>query len=263
MVFVFSFLAILRECHAGYLRSRLDAVYAVDTQLEMKLRDVTGDEMPNPEVVIPPPRVNGLQRAINYYADVVGTLVGIALLMGVLICWLALGPVFQFDANWWLFIGTYAGLIGLNDGFVLRNVQAKLRDHEQPQYDGLHTQDAAMFIRAGLELPKARESVKITIGHSLSERMNKICGHEVTVLVGVLLIVGLLVGSSVMMWSETGQLLCNVPPSIIESFFMIILITGHNAADKQRRSDLSELCERRVKLLAFVNAAADVLSQEQ
>lgn len=30
--------------------------------------------------------------------------------------------------NWWLLIGTYAGLIGMNDGFVLRNVQHRLNN---------------------------------------------------------------------------------------------------------------------------------------
>jgi low-affinity ferrous iron transport protein len=56
-----------------------------------------------------------------------------------------------------------------------------------------------------------------------------------------------------MKWTLTGQLLCNVPPSLIESFFMIILITGHNSADDRKRVDLRNLYERRLHLLAFVN----------
>jgi low-affinity ferrous iron transport protein len=82
--------------------------------------------------------------------------------------------------------------------------------------------------------------------------MGVICAHEYTVLIGVLSIVGLLVGASAMGWSETGQLLCNIPPSIIESFFMMILLTGHNLADAQRREDLHRIYEKRLRVLEAV-----------
>ena len=51
-----------------------------------------------------------------------------------------------------------------------------------------------------------------------------------------------------------GQLLCNIPPSIIESFFMMMfLITGHNINDARRRVDLrTNMYLRRLKLLAYV-----------
>lgn len=47
---------------------------------------------------------------------------------------MAIGPALHFDANWWLLIGTYAGLIGLNDGFVLRNICAVLSNYEDEQF---------------------------------------------------------------------------------------------------------------------------------
>jgi len=57
-------------------------------------------------------------------------------------------------------------------------------------------------------------------------------------------------------WELTniGQLICNVPPSIIESFFTIILITGHNSADYDRRIQIKAMHDRRLKLLAWVQA---------
>jgi low-affinity ferrous iron transport protein len=46
------------------------------------------------------------------------------------------------------------------------------------------------------------------------------------VVAGFLVTISCLVASSAMHWSLTGQLISNVPPSIIETFFMLILITG-------------------------------------
>jgi len=68
----------------------------------------------------------------------------------------------------------------------------------------------------------------------------------------VLLIVGLIIGASAMGWSFTGQLLCNVPPSIIESFFLMILITGHSIGDAKKRFDLHNIYLRRLKLISYI-----------
>jgi low-affinity ferrous iron transport protein len=46
----------------------------------------------------------------------------------------------------------------------------------------------------------------------------------------------------------TGQLLCNVLPSIIKSFLMLILITGHNAEESQKITELRPIYEWRVRL---------------
>jgi len=58
-----------------------------------------------------------------------------------------------------------------------------------------------------------------------------ICSHKVTVVLGAASVIGLIVGSSAMRWSLRGQLLSNIPSSIVESLFMMILITSHNIAD--------------------------------
>ncbi|KAF2160327.1 hypothetical protein M409DRAFT_70498 [Zasmidium cellare ATCC 36951] len=256
MVFIFSFLAILRERHSDYIRACIDAIYRVDSTLELKLRVVTNDQAGNLPVVIPALRMNRVQRIITYYADVVGALTGVALLIVVFVAWLAIGPVLNFDTNWWLLIGTYAGLVGLIDGFVLRNVQTKLQGHEEPQYVKIDVEDRELFASLNIPQPSPEPLNVRRISFRVSQAMGRICGHEIMVVAGLLLVFGLLTGASVMRWSETGQLLCNIPPSVIESFFMIILITGHNAIEAQRRVDLKNIFERRSKLLSVVDAAS-------
>lgn len=133
MVFILAFLANIRERHGEYSNRCLEAIWKVDAALELRLRIATGDNEPNPTVTIPAPKVGKIQRIINYYADLVGALIGIAILILTMIIWVVIGPAMGFNSNWWLLIGTYAGLVSMNDGFVLRNVFHKLRGYE----DGL------------------------------------------------------------------------------------------------------------------------------
>jgi len=205
MVFVFSFLANIRERHSEHARVCLEATFRVDSHLERKLRSITGDKLPNIEVIIEPPKVNWLQRAIYYYSDLVGTLVGIAILFVVITVWLAIGPLLHFDSNWWLLIGTYAGLIGLNDGFVLRNVQAHLKDFETLQYEQLNEEGRDIFFWIQVPFIK-QESTKPSLSSKVSLTIGRVCAHEMTVLAGVLLIFALIAGSSALRWDVTGRL---------------------------------------------------------
>jgi low-affinity ferrous iron transport protein len=225
MVFVFSFLANIRERHSRYAKACLQTTFRVDARLELTLRAVTGDDVQNDMTIIAAPKVNFLQRAIYYYADVVGTLVGIAILLVVMLVWVAVGPVLHFNSNWWLLIGTYAGLVGLNDGFVLRNIQAKLKDFEHLQYREMDIADEQLLALVGEAVPGIAYT-KPPLSSRISLAVGRVCAHELTVLAGVLVIFALIAGASTLRWNTTGQLICNVPPSIVESFFMIILITG-------------------------------------
>lgn len=198
MVFVFAFLANIRERHAAYTHACLDATFRLDSALERALRARTHDRVANDVVVLHAPRVSTLQRAIYYYADLVGTLVGVALLIIAIVAWIAIGPILHFDSNWWLLIGTYAGLVGLNDGFVLRNVQAKLQDHEMQEFDAVAREDESLFALIHAELPAKREDVgRKSLSSRISLAVGRFCAHELTVLVGVTVIFGLLAGSSV------------------------------------------------------------------
>lgn len=261
MVLYFVFLANIRERHSAHDKKCLDSLFAVDSSLEAHLRALTADQESNSEVILSAPKVNKLQRAIFYYADFVGTLVGIGLLLTVMITWLAIGPVFRFSANWWLFIGTYAGLIGMHDGFVLRNMQARLTSYVEKEMEVLHQVDKEIFQCTVLTFPESTAKQRLTISERVSIMLDKVSAHEVTVLVGVLTIIGLLAGASVMRWSLTGQLLCNVPPSIIESFLMMILVTGHNLNDDRKRLELQALYERRVILLRYTHHLRQLSAQ--
>lgn len=261
MVLYFAFLANIRERHSHYGKNCLDALFEVDCSLEAHLRALTNDKESNPEVVLSAPKVNKLQRAIFYYADFVGTLVGIAILFTVMIAWLATGPVFHFSSNWWLFIGTYAGLVGMHDGFVLRNMQTRLTSYVEKEMDVLQQADRIIFERTGLTFPESRADRRLTLSERVSVVVDKVSAHELTVLLGLLTIIGLLVGASAMQWTLTGQLLCNVPPSIIESFLMMILVTGHNLVDDQKRLELQTLYERRLKLLGYAQKLKEIQVQ--
>ncbi|EED24066.1 low affinity iron transporter, putative [Talaromyces stipitatus ATCC 10500] len=252
MVFVFSFLANIHERHSTYMKRCLDAIFCVDSRLELKLRELTDDNLQNQPVVIPPPRVNWIQRTIFYYADFVGTLAGIAILLTVVAIWVAVGPILKFNANWWLLIGTYAGLIGMNDAFVLRNMQARLSGYVDAEHEKIDKEDERLFNSIRLEIPTGKEHADNSLSSRVSRVMCRISAHELTVVAGFLLLVGLVIGASVMRWSLTGQLLCNVPPSIIESFFMIILIAGHNEEESRKVAELQSMYERRLRLLSFV-----------
>ncbi|KAA8647838.1 hypothetical protein EYZ11_003609 [Aspergillus tanneri] len=259
MVLVFAFLDCLRECYADYVNVCLDAIFRVDATLEQELRRLTDDDLPNELVVIPHPRENPLQVAIFYYADIIGTLVGIILLLVVIVAWAAVGPVFDFNDNWWLLIGTYAGLVGLFDSFILRNVQAKVKSYTVEQTESLERRDMVLYTGTEVAIPPKEALDTSSITHRASIAMGKVCSHLLMVVAGLLLTIGCVIGSSVMRWNTTGQLISNIPPSIIETFFMLILITGQNDADASARVDMTHIYHRRQRLLWFVKDAQKLL----
>jgi low-affinity ferrous iron transport protein len=118
--------------------------------------------------------------------------------------------------------------------------------------------DEQLFAAVKMPPPPRINQPTLTLSDKISIAVGRVTASAITVLFGVLLIVGLIVGASAMGWSTTGQLLCNVPPSIIESSFMIILITGHNFADAERRVQLGNLYWRRLGLIAFVEKVATI-----
>jgi len=259
MVLIFAFLANIRERHEKYAKECLGRLDKVDGSLELKLREMTGNLLPNEIITVPSIKLRGIQRGIFYYANVVGTLTGIALLIIVMIVWVCIGPAMRFDSNWWLIIGTYAGLIGMQDGFVLRNIQMRFDEHVISTFGDVELEDVDIYENTpDLPLPKDDyEQQDVSLSCRISLGIGRICSHEWAVILGLLTIVGLLTGSTVMEWSTTGQLLCNIPPSIIESFLMMILITGHNIADQRRRVNFHNMYVRRLKLVWYVERLSE------
>ncbi|KAM0246585.1 hypothetical protein ACHAQJ_010168 [Trichoderma viride] len=266
MILIFTFLANIRERHDEYVEKCMNSIFEVDSDIELKLRILSGDTQPNPTVVVPAPLFGTLQRIIFYYADVVGTFVGISLLVIVLIIWACIGPVMHWDNNWWLFIGTYAGLIGLIDGFVLRNVQQRLHQYERLALEEAKLEDTGLSDEIALLAPEKTKINYSSINYRLSDKMGIICAHEITVILGIMLVIGLVIGASAMKWTLTGQLICNIPPSIIESFFMMILITSHNLSEASWRADLHHMYLWRLRLFVYVDqltaeAGEDVIEE--
>ncbi|KAI5301419.1 low-affinity Fe(2+) transport protein, partial [Ascosphaera pollenicola] len=216
------------------------------------LRALTGDGSENETIVVPAPKVTFLQRAIFYYADFVGTLVGIGILICVLIAWLAIGPAMDFDESWWLIIGTYAGLIGMHDAFVLRNMQARLNGYIDEQLERIDKMVDLLFEKIGLSLPEMESVEDNSLATRISSKVGRACGHEVTVVVDIIFIFGLLAASSAMKWTKTAQLVSNIPPNLIEAFLMIVLITGDNITDYKKLATLRRVHRRRLALLSFV-----------
>lgn len=252
MVLVFAFLACLRECYADYTNTCVDAIFRLDATLEKELRHLSQDELSNTSETIMPPKESYLQVVVFYYADVIGTLVGIIVLLLVVITWAAAGPAFHFNNTWWLLIGTYAGLVGLFDSFVLRNVQGKVHQYIRRQISDVEEADNVLFAGLSLPIPVADTTKQASLTQRVSRSMDAVSSHLLMVVAGFMLTIGCIIASSAMHWSLTGQLISNVPPSIIETFFMLILITGQNDAEAQARVDLSNIYYRRQRLLSFV-----------
>lgn len=252
MVLLLAFLANVRERHSRYTAECLKAIWKADSALELRLRELTGDQIENPIIAMPEQKRSTIQRVIDYYADLVGTLAGIVILVVVIIAWIACGPALHFNSSWWLLMGTYAGLVGLNDGFVLRNICQVLGDYEDEQFAEVDTEDQETLAIVGVE-PVIEEYVTAqSFSYRISVRVGYFCSHQWTVVAGVVFIIALIAGASAMEWNETGQLLCNIPPSIIESFFTMMLITGHNVGETKRRVDLFDIHLRRLTLMSYI-----------
>lgn len=252
MVLLLAFLANNRERHEQHLKDCVSLIYTADATLERMLREATKDTIENETCTIPAPAVGKIQRVINFYADLVGTLLGIALLAVVMIVWVVLGPIMSFNDNWWLLIGTYAGLIGMNDGFVLRNLCNVCNIREEEQHDQRILDDKDLLAIVGLTASDENEEPKLGLNSRLSILMGNVCSHELTVVAGVVVIAGLIAAATAMDWSELGQIICNVPPSIVESFFTLILITGHNIGDQRRHDSLRKIHQHRLQLIGYL-----------
>lgn len=116
------FLQHVKHQHTQSLRQILSPIELLDQKLEDQVRSLTGDTTPHTTIIIEPPKTTWMERKIDGYAYLVGSGVGAALSTAMLAVWLGTGHLLRFNANWWLFIGTWTGLVGFIDAFVLRNV---------------------------------------------------------------------------------------------------------------------------------------------
>ncbi len=64
--------------------------------------------------------------------------------------------------------------------------------------------------------------------------------------------VGLLCVATGLLWSETGQLICNTPTMIVEGFLFLVLFQGHNMSNVERRGQFGDVLTRRNMLKSCV-----------
>ena len=251
------FLQNIRARHDKHISKYIVHIFNADSEIEEKLRVENGDyESENPIVTIKSSKRTRGQKIIDLYADVVGTGAGAVIAVAAIAVWLAIGNTMHWNDNWWLIIGTYTGLIGFLDGFVIREVYYRIVNEEEKNYEDVATEDIELLETLGLECPEKFSGKppghKKSLDFRISVWINYVCSSQWSVLFSIAVIIGLIIAASCLHWSTTGQLLANTPTMIIEAFFMIVLIQAHNWADFQRRVELSALCGRRQILLNYL-----------
>lgn len=252
LTFTSMFLQNTRRRHMDYLEKCLQCIRKTDTELEVVLRQTTGEySTPNPVITILPPKVGRGVRIIDYYGDVIGTGIGAFISVCVFITWFAIGNVMNWSDDWWLIIGTYTGLVGFVDGFVLRNVYFRQDVLLDEQFQALIDSDLAIYQYINLAPPDKYENREISFGERLSNWMGDLCATPLAVLFSVLVVIGLICFASSQKWNTTAQLVCNTPTMIIEGFLLIVLLQAHNMANTTRRIQMHGILTRRLKLLQY------------
>lgn len=250
------FLQNIRARHDLFTSQFLLKIHAMDAKIDLILRTANNDfTTENPVVTVDPPKRTKAEHLIDWYADVVGTGIGLVVAICVFAVWAGIGSPLHWSDDWWLIIGTYTGLVGFLDGFVIRQVYFRIINHEEDNFEFLAEEDRQLFQMLSIDCPEEYLSVPVhkrTLNYKVSEFVNLCCSTQWSVLVSVLIIIGLICAASGMLWSTTGQLIANTPTMIIEEFFMIVLIQAHNWADEQRRIEISGLFARRHILLNYV-----------
>ena len=253
LTFMSMFLQNVRRRHSDTLSRTLSSICTLDSSLETKLRAMTCDTKPNPTIVIAPPETSRTERFIDVYAYIVGSGVGVALTTIVVITWLALGHLLMWDSNWWLIIGTYTGLVGFVDGFVLRNVYFRQSAILETHLQALVSADQDVLSFLGLpfsarEGDEAGGKEKKSLGLRISEGMIYYCAMPSAVIGSLVVVLILIAIATGLRWSETGQLLCNSPTMIVEGFLLLVLFQAHNLANVRKRGQVGRALERRQRV---------------
>ncbi|ROV87194.1 hypothetical protein VSDG_09934 [Cytospora chrysosperma] len=248
ITFVTVFLQNIRSQHDKHLEKTVQGIEQLDTEIEMQLRLMTGDVTPNPTVTSQPAKLTKWEKGIDVYAFIIGGSIGIVISAVVFAVWLVVGDPMDFDDNWFLIIGTYTGLIGFIDGFILKNVDARETKMANMHFEKLVSQDSKIFSLIGIELPASTVPLKTSLNMRISKTIGKWVESTCASYAAVGTVAALIVVASAMRWTETGQLLCNTPTMIVEGFLLITLLQAHNMADHKRRMTYEDILNRRLVL---------------
>ena len=248
ITFTTVFLQNIRSAHDKHLDKTVQGIERLDTEIEMQLRRMTGDMTPNPTIASEPAKLNRWVKGLDIYAYIIGGSVGLVISALVFGTWILVGDPMEFDDNWFLIIGTYTGLIGFIDGFILKNVDAREAKLALKHFDKLIAQDRKIFALIGIEVPESPVVVKDSLNIRISKTVGRWVESTTASWGSILTVVALLVVASAMQWTETGQLLCNTPTMIVEGFLLLTLIQAENIADDKKRVTYEDILNRRLVL---------------
>lgn len=261
------FLQNIRARHDIFVAKYIREIFAMDLKIDSLLRKHSNDYTTEADVVT----VEAQKRSrgeiwIDWYGDIIGT--GVGVLIGILVftAWIVVGHPMGWSDNWWLIIGTYTGLVGFFDGFVIRQNYFRIVKSEKENYENVIADDFELFSILGIPCPEHLAEVPLDENRSVTYRVsvyiNRICSSQLSVLASIIFIIALICIASALKWNETGQLLANTPTMIIEGFFLLILLQAHNWADTTRRGEISLLYNRRNFLFAYLQNRFGEKSQE-
>jgi low-affinity ferrous iron transport protein len=194
------FLQNIQQQQEDTLEKCLEYALKVDAEVEYRLRELTEDIKPNPIHEIPAPKPTKIERGVDNFADVMGSGLGVALTILVFVAWIAVGPVLTFDDNWWLIIGTFTGLVGFIDAFVLRNMYSREEKAAGFEFRAIQDSDERLLDRLNVPLPQ-RVAVVRPLTLRISIAIGDACGSQWASVSAVLFVIALLVLATAMLWS--------------------------------------------------------------
>lgn len=244
-------LANVRARNDQYMEDQAERICLLDARIESIARQVTGDDDDNPTVEIDQAPRDKIQEGISWYAEVIGNGVGLLISTAVFGAWIAVGPHMNWNDNWQLIIGTYTGLVGYIDGFVLREVYGSVMDNESKYFYELMDESQELLDIAGINYKLKRPVPDNRASFYISQRVSHILSSEWAVVTSVVTVLVLIVIASLMHWNLTAQLICNTPTMIIEGFCLLVLMQAHNWSYYERRTVLLQLTTARELLYNY------------
>lgn len=251
LLFTSVFLEHVRAQSNVYIMEQVKMFNRLDYELEALARQITGDMEENQLITIKRCPRDRIQTWISFYANIIGNGLGLIITTCVFIAWFCIGNTMHWDDNWWLVIGTYTGLIGFIDGFVLREVFFSLTSYEKEKFNELFEESQGIIDQCGIPYELQEYKPKKTLDVKVSLWINDVCSSKWSVVLSVWIVIGLIIMACAMLWSETAQLICNTPTMIIEGFFLLILIQAHNWVDEDRINTLNQLVTSRMLIYNY------------
>ncbi|KAG0681789.1 low-affinity Fe(2+) transport protein [Pichia californica] len=206
LLFTSVFLENVRARTNGYIIKQMQLFNKFDSQLEYEERKLTGYYNEDNETIFVSrcPR-DKIQTCISVYSVIVGNGLGLIISTCVFIIWFSIGNLMHWNSNWWLVIGTYTGLVGFIDGFVLREVYFSITNYEMKKFEELLAESRELLSLIGIEIDPYKPQRKKGLTVKISLWINLVCSNEYSVLFSVAVVIGLVIFASALLWNSQKQ----------------------------------------------------------